>query len=301
LRLARALAIYARRDAAAAQRAAAALDVLAGGASPRDWCESPLTADRYPIELTCGPDASAIRYTVQVPAAAADVRLAESQRRLARLGAPSLSPLLGPRVDALLRSGPLAYGAWVGGRHDRVTDRFKLYIEAPHGDSPAARRFACEYLGANGPHIRAPLRMVGVDLADGTLEFYFRSGESWPSDLPLARRSAPDRDPLALLTASQAAGPCGFSMAIAREGHLVAVSLFAFASHLFGGDAHVRRCVLAFARRSGLAMRQYAALTRPLARSVTARDYHGLVSIVATGGARTSLRLGVSPPAAIVI
>lgn len=295
-----AMNILRRREPEAGRRAESALALLLAGQEPEaaeSWRGSTLTGDGFPVELAFSSRPAAIRYSVEVPAPDARARLATSECLLERLGAPRVPERLRGRLEKIQRSGPLAYGAWVSGRHDASGDGYKLYVEVPEEGAPEAGLLARDLLGHSGPHRQHPLRMVGVDLAGGRTELYFRVDGKWRADLVLSREGPALREALEQLL--QGAPPptvSGFSLALGRRGTLEALSLFAFAHELFGTDAEARRRLLAWGEARGRGLGDYAEVSAPLAERTEGPCLHGMVSLIVPVEAPFELRVGLSPP-----
>ena len=227
---------------------------------------------------------------------AADL-LQEALALVARLGAPPIPATIRGRLERIQGAGPLAYGAWVSGRHEARRDGYKLYVEVPERGAPEADWLARDLLGHSGPHRRHAVRMVGVDLEAGRTELYFRAEGAWREDLLRARGGAPVEEALAgLLQGGPPPTVSGFSFALDRGLRLEAFSLFASAHALFGTDAEARRRLLDWSEARGEPLETYAALSAPLAHRTHGPCLHGMVSLVLAGGAALQARLGLSPP-----
>ena len=108
-RSARALRLAAGDNIDAAARAISSLAVLLEGAAdlPGAWESSPLTPDRFPLELTFSTGETALRYTVEVPASTPQERLASAECRLERLNAPAMPAEIRDRLTSAIQGEAL--------------------------------------------------------------------------------------------------------------------------------------------------------------------------------------------------
>ncbi|MEF3306573.1 hypothetical protein [Paenibacillus sp. GYB003] len=324
----RALAHYRRESPLPAARAAAALARLLAGVSASSspeaaWRFSALTADGFPVELGFASTGEAIRYTVESagPECGPADRLDRALAAVAGLtgeafaGCPPahLKPHL-ERLRHIQSAGRLAYGAWIGGRHGPDGDAFKLYAEVPAGGSPTADAWVRDLLG-RAPLLtaRSPvLRMIGLDLATGRLEFYFRADGLQPWEIHrltgrvgLADQAADLLDLVEALAGRSAAQRlpftrAGFSVSVmpGSSAFPAVFSLFGLARTAIGPDGLVRRRLLDAAERRGWPFRHYAAVSAPLAGRTDSRPptRHGMLSFVAAPGVPPQLHIGLRPP-----
>jgi hypothetical protein len=283
------------------------------------WSASSLTGDGYPVELAFTSTGEAIRYVAEVagPEMGEHQRLDQALAVLSRLGVWDMPCLPGgqaasilPQLRRLQVAGRLTYGVWVGGRHARLGDTFKLYVEVPDVDSPHLPALVCPFLG-NQPlllHHTVRLRMIGYELNTGRTEFYYRSDrlEPWEVarlmsrvDLTAAMDSLLDLieditgSSLArLLPSSQA----GFSLSMLPNDGPTVFSLFFFARHILGGDGQIRRRLLAVAARRGWPLQDYEAISRPLAERTGPHTKHGILSFVIASRGSPMVHIGLRPP-----
>jgi hypothetical protein len=314
--VARALDVYSRDDADAARQARRTLDVLlerryALEARPDAWTSSPLTGDGFPVELSATTADRSIRYTVDpcerdVPAAE---RLGVALDLLERVGARVRDAPTLHALRMLQDSGSgLRWGAWIGGRHDRRGDRFKLYVEVPRDDLSAGVRVAEGVLGSDAL-LRGGgvvLQFAGVELAGGRVELYFRSAalERWQAEAAMRLGGVGERaeETLALYAAvvrrpvrdRLPGAPHGFSVSVADDAPRV-FSLFTHARSVGGGDGGIRAHLLELARRRGESLGAYAALSRPQRDGWGWRTRHGMVAVVATATGTLHLQVGLRP------
>jgi len=295
-------ALHAQRVPGAQAAAAELARLLAGyGRDEREWRRSTLTADGFPCEFTFGSGKPCVRYALEPAAASPQARLAICEALLDAAGVTPLAAVMRNRVKALHSGAALAYGAWIGARHDAAGARYKLYIEVPaHGAGAAARDMLRDYLGHAGAHLRCPLRMLGCDPQAGTLEFYFRSDGALPPQL-LAPRApdgpAPDQTATlaALMARTARRGPSGFSLAQDAGGRMTATSRYVFANRAFGADPQLRRRVLRFAAACRWDPAAYAAASAPAAGANGAGG-HGLLAWITPLDGPAEIRLGLNPP-----
>lgn len=302
---------YAAATPRAARRAAAALDFLLEGIYTSAWPEvawsaSLLTGD-FPCALAFSSADETIRYETEVAGHEMDeaARLDYAERRLALLGAGRPPAEVGGLLRRVQSAGGLTYGAWISGRHDAQTDRYKIYAEVPASNPVAAEDWARRLFG-DAPLVagRAPsLRMIGYEFSTSRLEFYYRlKGMELSAVGMLLRRAGLSEHegglrelmedafayPLRLILPTT---KVGFSLSVMPGG--IAVSIFAFAHHVFGRDQTTRRRLLEMGARRGWGLRSYALLTEPLASGGDAPLKHGMVSFIAAPQAPPTLYVGL--------
>jgi hypothetical protein len=303
-----ALRAYADSAPRATGRAIAVIDRILRAHEASAWPEiawrySSLTADGFPVELTLAANDPSVRWAAEV----APPEVPEPARLEIAFGfAPALDPALAwlERLKTIQSSGSLAYGAWIGGRHAEHTDAFKVYAEVPPGfDAAALTRTTIGDL--HGPVLRRSiLRMVGVGLADGEAELYFRADgmDAWEIEPLAVAAGVPDRaaELIDLITEVSGRGNLtflpwsnvGFSVRVGSAG----LSVFGVARSFIGPDGAIRARMIETAARRGWSLSGYRPLTRPLAAARNRRTCHGIISFSADG-AGVSLRIGVRPPA----
>ncbi|MDQ5870932.1 MAG: hypothetical protein M3547_01830, partial [Acidobacteriota bacterium] len=209
----------------------------------------------------------------------------------------------------LQESGPLRFGTWIGGRHDRDGDRYKLYVEAPRTGPPEVDRFVRRYLGSVSPLSGRDVRlnMVGLEPASSRTELYFRGHglEPWEVGLLLRRAGLKHRlrDLLGLVEDASGrstrdalpSSTVGFSFSSTHSPPVF--SLFFFARSVFGGDGRIRSGILTVAEKKGWDFSDYEAVTTPLAGRTGWRTNHQMVAFVVSSDAAPALSIGVRPPA----
>jgi hypothetical protein len=298
-------------------RAESALRVLLAGVRASAWPEvawrfSRLTTSGYPVEFACTSADSALRYTVEVagPEVAEADRLSRALVLLARLGTPSPPTPLLAELTRIQADGDLRYGAWIGGRHDATTDRFKVYVETPHPESSRIAALVVRLVGRavvlESRQVR--LLMVGYDPTAARTELYFRADglETWELGRALARAGLNHRLPDLLALLGRAVGraaegplrawPLGFSLSLPTGEGEVFFSLYTFAHTMFGTDSDVRRRLLALARRQGWDLGHYAVLTEHLIADAASPNCHGMVGFTVGPRDAPHIHVGLRPP-----
>lgn len=280
---------------ARARRALAGLLApLSSSAWPEvSWRFSRLTGDGYPFELTCCT-APHTRYTLEV----GPPELPDHQRlpvALALLGTAggSADAQVSAALRELQRGRPLRYGAWLGGRHTRTADAYKVYAEVPAGASWVT---AAPLLGALpvGSHCS----MVGL-ASDGSQELYFRvPALTWEDLERLCGRHGLQRHLPALTSLIQRLSgrtglpptPTGLSVTL-RSGQLQSVALIVAVRDLIGGDG-AAQAVLApyFPPQSG-----YARVSQPLAGRSGPYTRHSALSFALSAAGLQGVAVGLRP------
>jgi hypothetical protein len=315
--LTHALQVLASEAPTAAERASHSLMLLLEGVYHSHWKEiawlfSTLTTDGFPVEFAFSSVDRSLRYVTEVVGPEADETtvLSQALQRLAQLGAPPLPPEMYSLLCNVQGSGPLRYGAWVGGRHGLHDDSYKLYAEVPETDAPEVRSLLCTLLRNASPlSTRAtPFLMVGYDFSSSRTELYFKADglEPWEVGFLLRKHGLGSREKDLLGLVEETYGRSieqrlptsrmGFSLSLAPDGPLV-FSLFASARSLFGGDGSIRRHLLALAEKRGWNLESYARLSESLAMRTSWVTNHGVVSFVVAPHGPPMLHIGLRPPA----
>ncbi|MFC5700234.1 hypothetical protein ACFPVX_02975 [Cohnella faecalis] len=316
-----------------AKRAAAALKRLLAGVERSLWPEvawqfSSLTGDGFPVELAFTSTGEAIRYVVDPsgPEIDSSMRLRRALAVIEELRGTNSSATterIRPsfagagdfysHAERLLRiqssGGGLAYGAWIGGRHDSDGDRFKLYAEVPQGSSTEADEWVRSVLGDRPLLLGRPpiLRMVGLEPDSGRIEWYFRVERMEPWEISrimgMLGKSEQGEQLLGLVEefAERSVAtslPCtrnGFSISTDANGAPSVFSLFCLAKRLAGGDGRIRGKLLNIAARRGWPLKHYEAISAPLADREGTRTKHGILSFVAAPENSVQLHVGLRP------
>jgi hypothetical protein len=273
------------------------------------WSFSHLTGTGVPIEFSWSPAERAVRYTCEIagPESDPEDRLEQALGLLRELGASPLPGDLLGRLRELQFSGPLHYGAWVGGRHTEQGDDYKLYAEAPEKDSAAS--FLERYFGGRAflPTRPVRFRLAAYAMGARRLEFYFRIGELevWELGLLLDRCGLYHRLPDLLSLVEAAYGfpigerlpgsNFGFSIAPATERKPAVLSLFAYADCVFGNDRVAREAILRLASARGWRSDDYAAMSCPRDGGGEPVVNHGMIAFVVSKTGPPFLQVGFAP------
>jgi hypothetical protein len=275
------------------------------------WQFSRLTASGNPVEFSFSTADPALRYTAEIagPEVDAASRLARCTALVAELSSGQGIPdTVAADIAALQAAGEPQWGAWIGGRHDGMRSRFKLYADVPCGVDTAA--FLTRYLGY--PHLLrhrgSRLEGVGHEVQTGLTELYFRLDSLDVADtgvlLAASGLGERQRDLLALMEAIYRrrmrphlpSHPFGVSIATAPGHGLVAVSVFAYTIDVFGDDAAARHAMLALAPQLNWNADAYRALSAPLADVHRAPTHHSVVAFTIARGSPAALTVGMAPP-----
>jgi len=313
------LAAYAPATAHEFERVTAAAAAACGTAA---WTGGYLNQTDAPLEFSFSSASRDLRYTMEVGASAAApaTRLAAAGAVLDALGVDPAWTGVARGFPALQRGAPLDWGAWLaarqpGGAHPAgAATRFKLYAEVADASGAPAAALLRKYVKTMPLALASRARLVMVGAAPGAerCEFYFELGSRALSlehlrgllaHVGLAHHGAA----LAALVngfdfrhgrVAQALprAQYGFSYSLLPDGEEAEFALFAFAADLAGGEAGVRRQVLAAARRGGLDPEPYAAITAPLAHSQPGQRYHNMLTFFAGERALPGWQISVSPP-----
>jgi hypothetical protein len=297
-----------------------AADVIRAGLAARvasapadSWRGSRLTGDGFPFELSFCTADDRLRCTLEPGASdlAPRQRLEAAIGVLQRLIGDSPPPGIADACRGIQRSRTLKYGAWIGARVVATDCAFKLYVEAPGDDPPAA---------AVPPVLTLPdrpvsTRMVAYSPPSGTIETYVSVPSLEPRHLAAAlapagleNRAAElldvIRDMYGYAIRGRVPGPSvgvsyvsvlSFEDDVGMRGTtLPRASVYLFARSLWGSDAGIRqqflRCVRAYAWNADT----YERVTAPLARRDSWQTRHGLVCITLERSA-IALAIGVRP------
>ena len=297
-----------------AKRALAALDQFLQGVYLSAWPEvawefSNLTGDGFPVEFTFSSSDDLIRYTTEVggPEANSISRLSLAEKALASLDVVNLSPHLEDILRRIQATGPLRFGAWVGGRHGASGDDFKIYIEVPRPNSQICKNILRELL-AEGPIIsRSELQIIGYGPMRSSIELYFRIEDFEPWEIGLLLDQAGIHHRLPKLCSlledaygrpvdSALTGTVGYSYSFSSSKGPMTVSLFKYARSVFGGDGGIRRGMLGLAARNGWNLRSYAAISEPLAKGTGGRTFHGMMAFIVPPEGPLAVSIGLRPP-----
>jgi len=302
-------------DSAAVARARAAMATLLEGVRSSCWPDiawrfSRLTAPGCPVELSFCSAEPAFRYTVEVAGPEVDPaeRLPLAERLLAAVAPGSSLPSpLRAELNELQAAGALAWGAWIGARHDARGSRYKLYAEVPRDAGAAAARMTEAHLGDASLLAQRHPRFegVGYEPATGQLELYYRLDglDVWETGTLLVHAGLGGRQSDLLELMEDVYGrpmrphlprhQFGASFTLAASGQPAAITLFSYAVDVFGTDARARRALVT---RLGLAGDDYARVSEPLADVETLPTHHTVVAFTALAQGAPALTVGLVPP-----
>jgi hypothetical protein len=266
------------------------------------WCAGSLTGDGFPVEFSCNSESDEeIRYAVEcaAPEWPNHARLDRALELLSGVGAAAVEPVVVSQFREMQAGRALRYGAFLSGRHDASSDRFKLYVEVPDGCVP-------QWVPAVGGIEAAPV-MIGCEPGSRRCEYYFRvSGPLTTGQLSeLASRTGVGHrvDDLLSLVGEVWGRPVrrclpgqtiGFS--VSRSGERCgALGVFEYVSSLFTTDGGVRRRLLEVAKARNWRCEQYERLTRAFERYQPPTMAHTMFTFAIGESGPVSLRVGLRP------
>lgn len=265
------------------------------------WRFSELMRGGGPIEFVFSSSDSALRYTVEVagPELPNHSRLDAACALMMRLGhAPPPADLV-QAWRSLQADSSLAWGTWLGVRHDRAGERAKIYVETPPGTrSPIAP------LSVLSPLPGSRLQMIGYEPSRGRAEVYFCKAPAERADLEALLRgieSVERRQALVAGLAELCGLPIdtalrwvtlGYSLAHCGNTDIPELALFVRAKAVVGGAASVRRKLLSWQSRSDQRTSPYRDLVGSLADH--ALPDHGILTLGLRAGGELELRAGIS-------
>ena len=294
-----ALALLAPGAPTEATRAGMALDRLLEGVRRSRWGSvaweaSRLTWDGFPLEFSFASGDSRIRYVAEVaaPERPLRTRLADALDFLRADGVDHVDDFVSTLVR--LQSGqPLAYGAWVGGRHGKTTDTYKLYAEVPCACDTEAMRFARQRVPetADLPPT-AEFRLVGWEPDTGRLELYYRVPDL--SGDRLHRHLLGSGVPILEDVFTKRRRMAYFSLTVDGTG-LRSLALFVHGRSM-GDDAEVRRRVLQLSAEMGVVLTGYAGFSAVCSTGRVVPPRHGPVTVVSAVSGAHGFGVGIAPP-----
>ena len=288
--------------ALAAQRASrsigeALFERLAGD---EPWGGSRLTGDGYPCEIAFATADTRVRFTVEPGerTLAPNERLELAAGVLERLGDPAIAPAVLAGLREMQSTGPLAYGAWVGGRVGAQGFTGKLYAEVPAGAPLRSRTLQL-------PHRELAPRMIAYVPASRAFEAYFRVRALEAGELAavLAAAGCEQRAQAVHEFVEEAhghrirdryPGPVGVSYGWPRPDR---VTLYFYARAMWGPDAAIRRGFSRVARALGGDDTAYLRATSPMAERNDWKTWHGLFGLTLDAGGALSAAIGIRPVA----
>lgn len=297
-----------------ATRARSALQTLLHWteAAVNPWAGSTLSMPGFPIELAFSTADRSLRYCVEIADPASDPRqrLATAANLLSQMSTVAPKPDVLDRLSNLQADRELKYGAWIGGRHSKNSDRYKLYVEVPIAAASAADDWSAELSGMRHDFAQhARVEMIGYDPAARRIEFYRRGRNLSPVSIRIAlRRLRLDSRAEELFGLLQRAhrfslagrlpsGDCGYSESFSQEGAPTIFSLYFFARSMFGGDGSTRAAILRLAAECGWDLADYESISEPLAGVVGPVTWHGMFGLTVGSQSALAMTLGLVPPA----
>jgi hypothetical protein len=285
----------------ASESLAQVLGDFAGQASGTAWQSSQLGRTGFPVEFALTTSgAPGLRYTSEVDALDPGGRLMRASDTFQRLSGNAVPDSVTQAATALQLDATLKYGAWVGCRHGRQGNSFKMYIEVPRGRTPGSVPAIREL-----EHRKLRVSMIGYQ--PDCMEVYYaiedpRPGEIGTAMAPIGLESRAE-EVLDLLAEARMRPihremPCtdfGFSYTMPVEGAPV-FTLYAFANSLFGGDGRIRTALLRLAERRGWSLPFYEKLSEPLSETLGFITHHGLFGIVVPAVEPVGITVGLAPP-----
>ncbi len=280
-----------------AERAARSLAQVLQRVMCSDWPEmalafSRLTNTGMPVEFAWTSRDTSLRWTAEVaPPEAPDVSRVDAAFAEAGM-CSAAAPWAALQRVGVDRGAPLRYGAWLGVRHFREADAFKVYVELPAGLLPGIWRRRHPLLA--GTYLQ--WRMAGVG-AGGSTEFYAQVDDMEPALLHALEMSAFGQtgwwlDAITrLLGRSDLPRPSGLSLAFDSAGKLHALTWFASAKALFRDDDATQAALL-----RQVSDGSSAEVLRALGGG--ARDgrwRHGMVGVGVDGSETAWVQVGIRP------
>lgn len=300
-----------------AARASAALDLILDGVYRSSWQEvawefSGLTYDGFPVEFAFSTADNTIRYTAEVSGPEIDSaeRLEIAERKLELLGGVPVRKEISEILHKILLSGPLKFGAWIGGRHNSGGDRYKLYVEVPGSGSSEHEYLIRDMLGDVDmlPGRKPRLQMIGYEPSTSQLELYFSINgiEFWEIKRLLSLAGMKNQCSGFLSLIEEAYGHraelalsqsrVGFSFSAKKSREYMVFSIFKSARSIFGSDKSIRKRVLDLAELKGWNLKCYETLSLPVAEREGGDTRHGMVSFVIKPESQPALSIYLRPP-----
>lgn len=294
-----------KSDPDSAKRAERAINLSLAGARDSIWPEvawssSTLTPGGYPLEFAWSSADPAIRWTAEVagPEMPVEARLSHAVTVLHALGQDVAVPAV---LDGVAGRGN-RFGTWLGGRHKGGSDRYKLYLELGTADGWAVLQNLLPERVVTTIPPRTSWRMVGYSADNGIVEFYGRVArqEIWEIERLL---SISGLDPTTLITltagltrrdlhAHPLPGTTGLSLAVDRNGVVVAGGWFALSRHLLGHDQIARRAISRVIEQQGWCGDFFEAI---VADAGCSNSRFGMVGAGVDAAGTPSLQLGCRP------
>jgi hypothetical protein len=261
---------------------------------------STLTGDGFPFEFSFASTGQEIRYATEfaAPEAPETSRLDAALDLFRRLGSPVRDVEAIAHWRRVQSAGSLRYGAFIGGRHSNISDRYKLYVEVPE-------RCSIPMMPAIDNHRAVPL-MIGYDPVSRRTEVYYRSTRVTREDLTaLASHIGLDNRCTQLLHLIESVwqrpihdalpgAEIGFSVSASPAGGGT-FAVFNYASTLFATDRVIRRRILDLAANNPWSFTHYELLTRRLEEFQPATLAHTMLTYAISDVGPASLHVGIRP------
>jgi hypothetical protein len=305
-------------ESPAARRAGEALDTILHGVRSSCWPAvawrfSVLTASGCPVEFSFSSGDRVLRYTAEIagPETAAAARLDLGAALLEGLtGGAGLPSGLHDTLLGVQASAPLAWGAWIGARHDERGSRYKLYAEVPRDAGRAAETLTERLHDGRQPlaHRKPRLEGIGYQAGADLLELYYRlAGLDVADTGSLLTGCGFGHQQRALLDLMQLVyaravrpdlprQPYGLSITLAGGRRPAAVTIFSYAVDVFGADARARARLLALGPALGWGMDAYRQISEPVADVEQAPTHHTVVAFTVAAQGPAVLTIGLVPP-----
>ena len=311
-----ALDTYAVHDRAAGRQAEYSLKQMLPGYTRlpshlNRWQDSCLTGDGFPLECAFSASDDGLRYTVDVMPERyqAGHRLEKGIDFLHALNTGRVPAHLIRAMKALQLGSKLAYGCWLGGRHLRHSNKYKLYSEinvsGREAQTQLFKRLHFSVPVRSSRNLEA--RMLGYNLDSSMLEIYLRGKSIEGYELPLLLDAAgiSDRaqelhDFIEMLyghsiNSRLPGGHVGISYAWSRQGEPRGVCLFFPARQFWGSDASIRRKFIHHSAPDSRMLKHYIEMSRPLKQQQGCLTRHGMLGISIAAGQAPQLNIGLRP------
>lgn len=298
-------------------RVSASLDLILEGVykstlQEKAWNFSLLTCDGFPVEFAFAESDDTIRYVAEVSGPEIDPaeRLGIAERKLTLLGEINAQKEISELLHKIQISGPLQYGAWIGGRHGQGGDRFKLYVEVPESNYEEREFLIRDMLGTVDllPRRKPRFQMIGYEPATSRLEIYFTINglEFWEVERLLslagmrtqwpALRSLIEETHWYRPEFSLTQSMVGFSFAAQKDREEIEFTLFRYARSVFGTDKNIRIRILDLAKLKNWDLKCYEAISLPVAERDMWNTKHGIISFVVKPESKPTLSITLRPP-----
>lgn len=283
------------------------------------WSYSQLNNDGAPVEFTFSSLDDEVRYTVEV--AGPDVQSKDRLTYVARLLSSLIPEASFEEIVTTFKrvqsERALRWGAWLGIRHQRDGEQYKVYAEVPQEDSSQANELIAQYLGSMPtlPNSRkTQLVALGQTLGSTRREFYLVLSDLGLQEAEIAHLLCPFglengeakllelmRDVRKVIFDSDMRSPLpeieyAFSYSLLPGGKQPVFSIFTMAADYIGSDALTRYSLMVTAHRRGWPWESYAMLTEPIARQINRCAYHNVLAFILLPNEQCGMHISLSPP-----